>query len=423
MKINDEKKSAIKLINQYAERYTRVDLENKELLSEIDDLKKNLKISKDIIDSFFRAEQKEKSKLYLKKTKEEISLLNATIEKQRQSLKEARDKNTYYEIIMSESIMKYQSSTDDLQKKIFLLENDIKKKDAVICYLNIKLNKLYETLYLGSDDPKNHIKEIYLLEPSMSLMLLHNELEDVKSKNEEISKKLENTVDKLENLKIENEELKNEKNSIISESSRKENTTNTVVDNISIDLKEKNFKNEEWISILKKAKITKEVINSFANTVIGESVEILVKMIMEKNMQLRVVYKENQNLNERNVILFNEVCEHKKTISQMKNEIKKFQCERMLTLNESKFEASLNLEKENLFKHYEKYLDEFNAKTQRLSEIIIQDEIKDCYKSFITNDSTMHRKKNQMDSFISETMRKSDNIFNTTALIVNNNNL
>lgn len=423
MKINDEKKSAIKLINQYAERYNRVDLENKELLNEIDDLKKNLKISKDIIDSFFRAEQKEKSKLYLKKTKEEISLLNATIEKQRQSLKESRDKNTYYEIIISESIMKYQSSTDDLQKKIFLLENDIKKKDAVICYLNIKLNKLYETLYLGSDDPKNHIKEIYLLEPSTSLMLLHNELEDVKSKNEEISKKLENTVDKLENLKIENEELKNEKSSMISESSRKENTTNTVVDNISIDLKDKNFKNEEWISILKKAKITKEVINSFANTVIGESVEILVKMIMEKNMQLRVVYKENQNLNERNVILFNEVCEHKKTISQMKNEIKKFQCERTLTLNESKFEASLNLEKENLFKNYEKYLDEFNAKTQRLSEIIIQDEIKDCYKSFITNDSTMHRKKNQMDSFISETMRKSDNIFNTTALIVNNNNL
>ena len=123
------------------------------------------------------------------------------------------------------------------------------------------------------------------------------------------------------------------------------------------------------------------------------------------------------------MILFNEVCEHKKTISQMKNEIKKFQCERSLTLNESKFEASLNLEKENLFKNYEKYLDEFNAKTQRLSEIIIQDEIRDCYKSFITNDSTMHRKKNQMDSFISETMRKSDNIFNTTALIVNNNNL
>lgn len=90
---------------------------------------------------------------------------------------------------MSESIMKYQLSTDDLQKKIFLLENDIKKKDAVICYLNIKLNKLCVTLYLGTDDPKKHIKEIYLLEPSASLMLLHDELEEVKGKNEEMTKK------------------------------------------------------------------------------------------------------------------------------------------------------------------------------------------------------------------------------------------
>lgn len=430
MKINDEKKSAIKLINQYAERYNRVDLENKELQNEIDDLKNNLKISKEIIDSFFKADQKEKSKFYLKKTKEEIKLLNATIEKQRQSLKESRDKNTYYEIIMNESIMKYQSSTDDLQKKIFQLENIVKKKDAIICYLNIKLNGLYENMYLGTDAPNNHIKEIYLLEPSTSLMLLYNELEETKSKYKEISTKLENTKDKLEDLKIENEQLKNEDNELESES-KKENSTNTVINNdnnISIDLQQKNFENDEWLTILKKAKITKEIINSFANTVIGESVEILIKMIMEKNMQLRVLYKENQNINEKNVILYNEICEHKKTITQLKNEIKQYQhgiFDRSITLNENdklKFEASLNIEKENLFKNYEKYLDEFNAKTQRINESIIQDEIKDCYKSFITNDSTIHKKKNQIDSFISETMRKS-NIFNTTELIINNNNL
>ena len=57
MKLNDEKKSAIKLINQYAERYKRVDQENKDLMNEIEDLKNNLKISKDIIDSFFKSEQ------------------------------------------------------------------------------------------------------------------------------------------------------------------------------------------------------------------------------------------------------------------------------------------------------------------------------------------------------------------------------
>ena len=129
MKTNDEKKSAIKLINQYAERYNRVDMENKELLNEIEDLKKNLKISKEIIESFFKAEQKEKSKIFLKKTKEEIKLLNNTIDTIRKNLKEARDKNTYYEVIINESILKYKESTEDLKKKIFLLENSIKKKE------------------------------------------------------------------------------------------------------------------------------------------------------------------------------------------------------------------------------------------------------------------------------------------------------
>ena len=80
MKVQEEKKSAIKLINQYAEQYKRVDLENKSLLNEIADLKKNLKISKEIIESFFKPEQKEKSKIFLRKTKEEIQNLNSTID-------------------------------------------------------------------------------------------------------------------------------------------------------------------------------------------------------------------------------------------------------------------------------------------------------------------------------------------------------
>ena len=123
MKINDEKKSAIKLINQYAERFKRLDLENKELLNEIDDLKKNLKLSKEIIDSFFKSEQKEKSKVFLKNTKEEIKNLNISIDNLRKDLKESRDKNTYYEIIMNESIIKHKDKSEDLENKIFVLEN------------------------------------------------------------------------------------------------------------------------------------------------------------------------------------------------------------------------------------------------------------------------------------------------------------
>lgn len=117
MKLNEEKKSAIKLINQYAEQYKRVDLENKDLMNEIEDLKKNLQLSKDIINSFFKSEQKEKSKIFLKKTKEEIKLLNNTIDNLRKTIKEERDKSTYYEIIMNESVLKYRDGTDELKKK------------------------------------------------------------------------------------------------------------------------------------------------------------------------------------------------------------------------------------------------------------------------------------------------------------------
>ena len=86
--------------------------------------------------------------------------------------------------------------------------------------------------------------------------------------------------------------------------------------------------------------------------------------------------------------------------------------------DKQKFEISLNLEKKNQYKNYEKYLDEFNSKTQRINDSVLEDEIKEWYKSVITNDSTINKKKNeivsipQVESFISETMRKSDNLFN-----------
>lgn len=436
MKTNDEKKSAIKLINQYAERYNRVDMENKELLNEIEDLKKNLKISKEIIESFFKAEQKEKSKIFLKKTKEEIKLLNNTIDTIRKNLKEARDKNTYYEVIIDESILKYKESTEDLKKKIFLLENSIKKKDAVICYLNIKLNSLYESAYLGGECDVGY-KELYLIEPSTSVLLVHNELAELQAKFNSFMAKYEETVGKCKKLQDENENLKNSDTDESGSKSRdkKNNSGGTIVsvkkeennnNNYTIDLKDKNWEKDEWIKILKKAKISSDTISNFTNTKIGESIEILVKMIMEKNMQIRVIYKENENLNEKNAILLNEIFEYKKKITNLKNEIKNLQnkynqFDKSIILSDfdkQKFEISLHLEKKNQYKNYEKYLDEFNSKTQRINDSVLEDEIKECYKSFITNDSTINKKKNeivsipQVESFISETMRKSDNLFN-----------
>ena len=49
----NEKKTALKLINKYADSYNAIIQENKFLKSEIRDLNSNLKINKQIIEEFF----------------------------------------------------------------------------------------------------------------------------------------------------------------------------------------------------------------------------------------------------------------------------------------------------------------------------------------------------------------------------------
>ena len=269
---------------------------------------------------------------------------------------------------MNESIIKHKDKSEDLENKIFVLENAIKKKDAIICYLNLKLNSLYESIYLCNIYNDLNSKEVYLLEPSTSVMLAYSELSEVKKNYKDACDKLDDAIEKIERLKIENEDLKKkmEDSSDSSDDTIKDDTIKKENKTITIDLKQKNFENEEWLMILKKAKISKETMINFQNTKIEESIEILVKMIMEKNMQIRVLYHENENINERNAILYNEICEYKKTISNYKNELKLLQKQISdnSLIDKNKFEASLNFEKQQQYKNYEKYLDEFNTKTR-----------------------------------------------------------
>ena len=447
MKVQEEKKSAIKLINQYAEQYKRVDLENKSLLNEIADLKKNLKISKEIIESFFKPEQKEKSKIFLRKTKEEIQNLNSTIDSLRKEIKECRDKNTYYEIILSESILKYRDCTDDMNTKIFFLENLIKKKDSVICYLNLKLNSLYESMYLGNNDFEP--KEIFFVDPTSTSILMNNELVNLKEENNALNNKLLKLKEQIRKYRLEKANLlkrrysydKNNSNSSSSVNSNEKNneqnsnetairvkikennnsdkeTKNTLNKdeiNFSIDLNQKNFETEEWFTILKKVKITKEMVIKLAKTRIGESIEQLVRIIMEKNMQIRVIYNENNNLTEKNTTLTVEIENLKEQIKELKKNNKILQKQSInfdfaftLTENEKKkLELAIQEEKVKQYQHFEKYLDEFNTKTQRINDSIVEEEINECFKNSMTNDTT--KKQNviseKVESFLSETLK------------------
>lgn len=93
---NDEKKIALKLINKYADSYSVLEEENKQLKAEIKDMKVNLKINKEIIQGFFQmGTNEEKSKFYNLKLKEEITNLNSKIEKVNRENEDIKNKVSY----------------------------------------------------------------------------------------------------------------------------------------------------------------------------------------------------------------------------------------------------------------------------------------------------------------------------------------
>lgn len=447
MKANDEKKAAIKLINQYAEQYNRKETENKMLQVEIEDLKKNIRINKEIIDGFFNPEQKEKSKLFLRKTKEEIALLNQTNANLRNEIKQFKEKIAYYEILLNESILKYNNSTDALQLKIFSLENLIKKKDAIIYYLNIKLSALYDSRYTGEECER----ELNVLEPQTALLLINSELEKEKEMNDLLNHKNNKFKNQIEILQKEIKDNDNKEKEDNESSYDDSQSRSTIVKDIhkgnhnatdsnnnktngnpigtlesiakSVDENKPNWEKKEWIEILRSVHMTPESLYSMSKIEmyknITEVIEMLIKTIMERNMQLRVLLKTNTELNNKNSSLSNNVASLKQDILGLKNEVKSLNklrsCNISLIQHEKKtLEMSLLKERKNQCKNYEQYLEEFNAKSIRINESIADEAIKECCKSFmslelaenkkgdINANMHMHMHGNKNESIVSE---------------------
>jgi hypothetical protein len=81
MSKQDDKKTALKLINKYAESYTILEEENKSIKIELKNLKDNLRINKEIIEGFFNPNtKKDKQDLYFRKLKEENEKLSQQVE-------------------------------------------------------------------------------------------------------------------------------------------------------------------------------------------------------------------------------------------------------------------------------------------------------------------------------------------------------
>jgi hypothetical protein len=167
----NEKKTALKLINKYADSYNTIILENKTLKLENKDLRSNLKINKEIIDGFFSNKTfKEKIESFIKSYKEENKNLynqNLILSKELETI---NSKISFNKQIFSNSMMQIKEDNEKLKTKNFLNEQLILKKNSIIQHQKKKINEL--------KDGYNFIdREIIICEPSKIVLEINEELQ------------------------------------------------------------------------------------------------------------------------------------------------------------------------------------------------------------------------------------------------------
>lgn len=369
MKSKQNKSPCIRLINKYAEEYALLQCQKKDLEDENKDLKSNLKISKDIIQGFFKKDQKERSRIFLHKTKEEIAFLSDKAERYMVENAHLKVKICYYEQIINISIDKYHQSTDSLYNKIFILENSLMKKEAIICKLKLKLSSLMENKILDSANSN----EIYIVEPNTCLMMMHQDFYTYKHAYENAMKKISEQMKVISDL--ETKQIINTKANI-----RKPYESKSSLNYISTNYSSENDNNynpdiqEEMNEIIKTMQIPIEDVNDSVDTVLFDKLKLsfdyaskviydkclIIKSLMKKIEKLkgvnRLLQKENKDLNEEMISLKN------KMINQNENNA--------CTINNSN-QFIREMKEELIIKDRQsaiKYLEDLEKSTIRLSD-------------------------------------------------------
>ena len=378
-KSNESKNIALKLVNKYADSYKMLTYENKSLKDEINDLRLNINLNKEIISTFYsnnknnnNNKNKDDNFIFLfNKLKEENKNLYNTVERI------SNEKNSLYTKLLqtkenvSNGLLELKKENEILKSKIFLLENEIKKK-------NYKIFCLEKTIYNFKNDICDYEKEILIIEPNKALLEIHGELELYKKiylkliknfkKNEISLLKYEKIIQSLQenNSKIK----KKYKNSIIKSNREKEtflnilNSTNRnkTSDNISIEnkfniipddyqlksrlkLNDNNFIGtinslDELGEILKNVGLTKTEFDKMTKNEkyykLTDVIEFLYKLLIDKNITNRLLENENADLINKNFNL-------NKENMQLQSELKNFK-----KIEDKSEDGSININKSDI---------------------------------------------------------------------------
>lgn len=365
----NEKQTALKLLNQYADSYHLLENQISLLKQENADLKANLQINKEIIQGFFQGTCfEQKINLFLVKTKQENTLLSEKI-KNLEALIEQLN-------IYKKSNSTYQDELKQLKSKVFLLENLLIEKENENKHL--KQLKMSPSSSSKKNVVPNTKNEIYVTSPGKIVNMLNDEIEMLREINSKLVSHIttfKQALNKKEKMLVDSEKqiskykseltlLKQEKTNTnimnqlnqykiannktyLGSSGKLMNKSAHLIlhDSLSISggtispnlnksrrslinqieklekinnnkkqINDNNFDlAEEWYETLKHCNLTQDQYIKFCNdkhvSQLTDVIEYLYKLIIDKNIQIKLVNEENDCINLENLKLNKKILE------------------------------------------------------------------------------------------------------------------
>ncbi len=335
-----EKRTALKLLNKYADSYNAIIQENNFLKSEIFDLKANIKINKEIIQGFFSDKNfKEKINTYLKQYKQENENLYNQKDKLIKTIQNLTSKLSYNEQIFNETISQARDESEKLKTKLFTIEQNNKKKENIILVQRKKIEQLRDDFSLVD-------REIFVTEPYKAIIQINDELllyKDIYENFKTIIKRVRDSIQRYEtlihHLQLENQNLRNqyknhvftsnkEKDKLIFTFTKKKNVSlnrlNTdngkkiqnninninnyerpkTLENFNHLVDDRKFENDEFLEFMKMIDLTQKEYDILFKekrfSKIFELIDVLYTNFIEKNVIISLLEKENDDINQKN---------------------------------------------------------------------------------------------------------------------------
>ena len=361
-----KKKTALKLLNKYADSYHAIIQENNFLKTEILDLKANIQINKEIIQGFFSDKKfKEKIDLYKFQYKKENENLYNQNDKLLKKIEELTSKLTYNEQIFNETLSQARDENEKLKTKLFTIEQNNTKKDNIILVQKKKIEQLKDDFSLVD-------REVYISDPYKAIIQINDELliyKEIYDNFTNIIKGAKSSIARYEgliqHLQIENQNLRNQyKNHVFTSNKEKDklifsikkknnisiervntdngkkikNKSNNLIkyersktfENINHLVDDRKFENDEFLEFIKMVELTQKEYELISKDKkyykIFDLIDVLYTNFIEKNVIISLLEKENDNINQKNfqlnkdnMNLFQENLELKEEINNLKN--------------------------------------------------------------------------------------------------------